>query len=49
MGIGTIMYYLLWPAIIIILLTLWFFRGIALIMEVGLEYARGLHDDIKNI
>gem|GEM_PF-3307582 len=48
MGIGTIMYYLLWPVVIIILLTFWLFKYTSLLMEVGVEFTRGLHDDIKS-
>jgi hypothetical protein len=48
MGVGTIMYYLLWPVIILILLIFWLFKYTTLVMEVGVEFARGLHDDVKD-
>jgi len=48
MTTGTIFYYLLWPAVIIILMTFWLFKYTALLMEVAVEFTRGLHDDIKS-
>ena len=48
MTLGTILYYLLFPAVIIILLVFWLFKYTALLMEVAVEFTKGLHDDIKS-
>jgi len=48
MGLGTLFYYLLWPAVIIALIFFWLFKYTTLIMEVGVEFIMGLHDDIKS-
>ncbi len=49
MGIGTIIYYLLWPIVLIALLTFWLFKGTTIVMEASVEFIKGLHEDIKNI
>jgi hypothetical protein len=49
MSFGTIMYYALWPLVAIALVTFWIFQLSTLVMNIGVEYIRGMHDDIKEM
>lgn len=48
MSIGTIVYYLLWPAVAFAIAIFWVFKFTAGAMDFSVEYIRGLHDEIKN-
>ncbi len=49
MSIGTIVYYLLWPLVLVALSVYWFFHIVTLLCEISVEYVRGMHEDIKNL
>jgi hypothetical protein len=48
MSFGTIVYYILWPAVAFAILTFWMFSLASAAMNIGVEYIREFHEEIKN-
>lgn len=49
MSLGTILYYILWPIVFIGVITVWLFQTATFLMQIGIEFARGFHEEIKKI
>jgi len=49
MGIGTIIYYILWPLVMIALGIAIFFEHAGKFMKFSVDIAKDLHDDIKGL
>jgi hypothetical protein len=47
MNVGTIVYYILWPIVAMMLLVYWIFIGFMFLLEFGVECIQNFHNEIK--